>query len=60
MANYEEGYDVEYLEWVGGAEESVYSDESRADLVADDAISAEEDAFMKGYNQGDEVVEESI
>ena len=49
-AHYEDGYDGEFLEWVGEEEESIYSDDAREDLLKDDAITPEEDAFMKGYN----------
>ncbi|HLC97117.1 MAG TPA: hypothetical protein VJH97_07415 [Candidatus Nanoarchaeia archaeon] len=44
-------------------DESVYGAENRADLVEGDAMSAEEEAFMEGYDaaesdEPEEVVEE--
>lgn len=57
--DYEEGYDEEYLELMGGKKESIYSDEDRADLVENDEISVEEDAFMSGYDQFEEDREEA-
>ena len=32
-------------------EENVYEDEARESQIEDDAISSEEEAFMKGYNE---------
>ena len=34
-------------------EESIYEEEGREDLVADDAMSAEEEGFMRGYDEAD-------
>jgi hypothetical protein len=38
---------------------SVYNEESREDLVADDEISAEEEGFMKGYDDATEIEEDT-
>ena len=35
-------------------ERNVYKEEVREDLVEDDEISAEEEGFMKGYDEADE------
>ncbi len=36
------------------SERNVYHDEVREDLVDDDEISAEEEAFMRGYDEAEE------
>lgn len=36
------------------AEENLYDEESREDLLDDDEISAEEEGFMKGYDEATE------
>ena len=41
----------------GESEENVYQEETRADLVESDAISAEEEGFMAGYDKADEEAE---
>ena len=56
--DYEDGYDSEYLELIGGNKECIYSDEGRADLVENDEISVEENAFMNGYEEVEEEEEE--
>ncbi len=35
-------------------ETSIYDEEGREDLVADDEMSAEEEGFMKGYEEASE------
>jgi hypothetical protein len=35
-------------------ETSIYDEEGRKDLVADDEMSAEEEGFMKGYEEATE------
>ncbi len=35
-------------------ENSIYDEEGREDLVADDEMSAEEEGFMKGYEEANE------
>ena len=35
-------------------ESSIYDEEGRKDLVADDEMSAEEEGFMKGYEEADD------
>lgn len=35
-------------------ENSIYDEDGREDLVADDEMSAEEEGFMKGYEEADE------
>jgi len=35
-------------------ESSIYDEEGREDLVADDEMSAEEEGFMKGYEEASE------
>jgi len=35
-------------------ESSIYDEEGRKDLVADDEMSAEEEGFMKGYEDAEE------
>lgn len=40
-----------------GAEENVYNEEARAEFLRNDAVSAEEEAFMRGY---EEQAEESL
>ena len=35
-------------------EENVYNDEAREDLVDNDELSPEEEAFMKGYDEASE------
>ena len=35
-------------------EENVYNDEAREDLVDNDELSPEEEAFMKGYDEANE------
>lgn len=35
-------------------EVNVYGDEAREDLMKDDEISPEEEAFMKGYDEAEE------
>lgn len=47
----EESYDPETVGLYGEEQESIYSDDGRAGLIDDDEISAEEDAFMQGYNE---------
>lgn len=37
---------------------NVYGDEARETMIKDDEISPEEEAFMKGYEEADEVEEE--
>ncbi len=39
-------------------EDNIYEEDGREDLVADDAMSAEEEGFMKGYEEADEKVDE--
>ena len=39
-------------------ETSIYNEEGREDLVADDEMSAEEEGFMKGYEEADEKEDE--
>ena len=41
-------------EEAGKSEEEVYDEEGREDLVEGDGMSAEEDAFMRGYDENDE------
>ena len=36
------------------SEENLYDEESREDLLDDDEISAEEEGFMKGYDEASE------
>ncbi|MBR9676785.1 hypothetical protein GOV04_01475 [Candidatus Woesearchaeota archaeon] len=36
------------------SEENVYSEDHRSDMVDNDEISAEEEAFMKGYDDADD------
>lgn len=50
----EDVYDPEGLDLHGEEQESIYSDDGRAGLIDDDEISAEEDAFMQGYNEVEE------
>lgn len=45
--NYEEEHDM-----------NVYGDEARESLMKDDEISPEEEAFMKGYDEAEEVEED--
>ncbi len=35
-------------------ESSIYDEEGREDLVADDEMSAEEEGFMKGYEEAED------
>ena len=35
-------------------EASIYEEDGREDLVADDEMSAEEEGFMKGYEESEE------
>ena len=39
-------------------EQNVYGDEARDNLMRDDEISPEEEAFMKGYEETEEADEE--
>ena len=39
-------------------ESSIYNEDGREDLVADDEMSAEEEGFMKGYEQADDKEDE--
>ena len=39
-------------------ETSIYDEEGREDLVADDEMSAEEEGFMKGYEEAEEKKDE--
>jgi len=39
-------------------ETSIYDEEGRKDLVADDEMSAEEEGFMKGYEEAEEKKDE--
>lgn len=39
-------------------EGSIYDEEGREDLVADDEMSAEEEGFMRGYDEANEKEEE--
>ena len=39
-------------------ESSIYDEEGREDLVADDEMSAEEEGFMKGYEEVDDKKDE--
>lgn len=41
-------------EYAGDSEENLYDEESREDLLDDDEISAEEEGFMKGYDEASE------
>lgn len=41
-------------EEIEGQEENVYKESTRDDLVDNDEISPEEEAFMKGYDENDE------
>jgi len=49
----EEEFDNEELD-----ETSIYDEEGRKDLVADDEMSAEEEGFMKGYEEAEEKKDE--
>jgi len=40
-------------------EGTIYDEEGREDLVADDEMSAEEEGFMKGYDEASESEEDS-
>ena len=40
------------------SETSIYNEDGREDLVADDEMSAEEEGFMKGYDEVDEKEDE--
>ena len=35
-------------------DENIYNDEARKELVADDEMSSNEEAFMKGYDDAEE------
>ncbi len=39
-------------------ETSIYNEEGREDLVADDEMSAEEEGFMRGYDEADDKEDE--
>jgi len=39
-------------------ESSIYDEEGREDLVADDEMSAEEEGFMKGYEEAEDKEDE--
>jgi len=41
-----------------GPMETIYEDEGRETLVEDDEMSSEEAAFMKGYEEADQFVED--
>ena len=41
-------------------DENVYEDDDREELVASGGMSAEEDAFMKGYNEKEESKEDEV
>ena len=43
----------EYIEFDN--EESVYSDDSRENLIEDDELSPQEEGFMKGYEEANKV-----
>lgn len=45
---------TEDQEAAGDSEENLYDEESREDLLDDDEISAEEEGFMKGYDEAQE------
>lgn len=40
-------------------EGTIYDEEGREDLVADDEMSAEEEGFMKGYEEANEQEEDT-
>ncbi len=42
----------DYLDEEEGS--TIYDEDGREDLVADDAMTAEEEGFMKGYEEADE------
>ena len=48
--------DIDEEEFAGT---SVYNEEGREDLVNDDEISAEEEGFMKGYDDATEIEEDT-
>lgn len=52
MAKGEDNYEEEFDEG------SIYDEEGREDLVADDEMSAEEEGFMKGYEEASERTDE--
>jgi len=47
--------DDDYEEYEGtGGDESIYDEDSRKDLVDDDELSPQEEAFMEGYEEDSE------
>lgn len=50
-AHYKDEEDVE-------AEESIYDESKREDLVEDDEMTPEEEGFMRGYEEADEKEDE--
>ncbi len=54
----EEEYNAEGYEDPDMAERNVYSEETREELVDNDEISPEEEAFMAGYDEADKEQEE--
>jgi len=47
--------DDDYEDYEGtGGDESIYDEDSRKDLVDDDELSPQEEAFMEGYEEDSE------
>tara|TARA_Y100000310_G_C20677877_1_gene814144 strand:+ start:1525 stop:1677 length:153 start_codon:yes stop_codon:yes gene_type:complete len=48
-------FDEDWLEEEDSIEEGIYSSDERESLIEDDEISAEEEAFMRGWDEALEI-----